>query len=124
MAMNLRRRARRGMAQDDFRTRIDESTPARPAVTLEIGEVVLRGIDVRDGNMLAETLERELVSVLGAGDLAQALRTGSRARVDGGTIFVEAGSGAPTIGREIAQAVQRSLVEPMPSLGAAKGSKR
>ena len=124
MAMNLRRRARRGMAQDDFRTRIDESTPARPAVTLEIGEVVLRGIDVRDGNMLAETLERELVSVLGAGELAQELRAGARARVDGGTIFVEASSGAPTIGREIAQAVQRSLVEPMPSLGAAKGSKR
>lgn len=124
MAMNLRRRARRGMAQDDFRASIDEPAPARPAVTLEIGEVVLRGIDVRDGNMLAGTLERELVSVLGAGELAQALRAGARARVDGGTIFLKASSGAPAIGREIAQAVQRSLVEPMPSLGATKISKR
>lgn len=124
MAMNLRRRARRGMAQDDFRARIDEPAPARPAVTLEIGEVVLRGIDVRDGNMLAGALERELVSVLGDGELAQALRAGERARVDGGAIFVEASSGAPAIGREIAQAVHRSLVEPMPSLGATKSSKR
>jgi hypothetical protein len=124
MAMNLRRRARRGMAQDDFRARIDEPTPARPAVKLEIGEVVLRGIDVRDGNVIAGTLERELVSVLVAGELAQALRAGERARVDGGTIFLEASSGAPAIGREIARAVQRSLVEPTPSLGAANSPKR
>jgi hypothetical protein len=124
MAMNLRRRARRSMAQDDFRARIDEPTPARPAVTLEIGEGVLRGIEVRDGNMLAGTLERELVSVLVAGELAQALRAGERARVDGGTIFLEASGGAPAIGREIAQAVRRSLVEPAPSLGAGNSSKR
>jgi hypothetical protein len=124
MAMNRRRRARRGMAQDDFRARIDEPTPARAAVTLEIGEVVLRGIDVRDGNVLAGTLERELVSVLVGGELAQALRTGERPRVDGGTIFLEASSGAPAIGRKIAQAVQRSLVEPTPGLGAANSSKR
>ena len=124
MAMNRRRRARRAMTKSDHRVRIDNSMSARPAVTLDIGEVVLRGIDVGDRNALAAALERELTLVLGDGEMSRTLRAGARDRVDGGVIPLEANQSAPAIGRQIAQAVQRSLIEPMPSSDGAKISKR
>ena len=124
MAMNLRRRARQARVKSDYRARIDDSMPARPAVMLEIGEVVLRGIDVGDRNALAGALERELASALGDGEMIRMLGAGTRERIDGGTISLEDNRGAPALGCQIAQAVQRSLIEPMPSAGGLKSSKR
>jgi hypothetical protein len=124
MAMNLRRRARQAMAQGDFRSAVSEQTSALTPIHLEIGELVLRGIEVGDRNSLAETLERELALSLGEGEMTRTLRSGARERVDGGVIPLPANQSAPAIGRQIAQAVCRSLVEPMPNAGGTHSSKR
>ena len=121
MAMKRRQRARRVVAEDAPGTRIDDAISARPAITIEIGEVVLRGIDVGDRGALAAALERELTSVLGDGETTRIFRAGTRARIDGGTISFEGNRSAPALGRQIAQAVQRSLIES--SARAAKVSK-
>jgi hypothetical protein len=123
MAMNRRQRERRTAADNASGARIDDATAARPAITLDIGEVVLRGIDPGDRNALAAVLERELVSVLGDGGMPRTLRAGGRDRVDGGVISLKADENAPAIGRQIAHAVQRSLIEPMRGKDGAKISR-
>jgi hypothetical protein len=123
MAMNRRQRARRVAVPRDSAMRIDDGNLARPFVTLEIDELTLRGIDVSDRRLLAEALERELVLALGARETLETLRSGARERVDGGVISIEANHGAPTIGRQIAQAVRRSLSEPMGGKDGAKISR-
>jgi hypothetical protein len=124
MAMNRRQRARRAMVEGDYRLVIGQQTPERAPIHLEIGELVLRGIEVGDRNSLAETLERELALSLGEGEMTRTLRSGARERVGGGVIPLPANQSAPAIGRQIAQAVCRSLVEPMPNAGGAHSSKR
>jgi hypothetical protein len=110
------------MVEGDYRLVIGQQTPERAPIHLEIGELVLRGIEVRDRSTLAETLERELT--LSLGEMTRTLRSGARERVDGGVISLEANRSASTIGRQIAQAVQRSLIEPISSSDGAKISKR
>lgn len=124
MAMNRRQRARRAVTGNAAGAWIDDATAARSAITLDIGEVMLRGIDVSDRNLLAEALERELVLALGARETIETLRSGAHERVNGGVISLEANHSAPAIGRQIAQAVQRSLIASTPSVGELKISKR
>jgi hypothetical protein len=124
MAMKRRQRARTGAAGGAAGTPAGARSPARPTITLEIGEVVLRGIGVGDRHALAAALERELAAALGAGDAMQTLRPSARERVDGGVISLEANHSAPTIGRQIAQVVRRSLIASTPSVGELKISKR
>ena len=120
MAMNRRQRARRAAAEHASGTRMSDRISARRAITLEIGEVVLCGIDANDRGALAAALEHELVLALG-GETLRALRAGSRDRVDGGTISLDMNRGILPLGRQIAQAVERSLIEPTPE---GKSSKR
>jgi hypothetical protein len=114
--MSRRERARRAVSEHDFARPMDRSFAARPAITLEIGEVVLRGIDVGDRHALAAGLERELAVALGAGEMMRTLRSGAHERVDGGMISLEGNPSAPSIGRQIAQVVQRSLIASTPSV--------
>jgi hypothetical protein len=124
MAMNRRQRARRAVAENPSGARIDDAPAARSSITLDIGEVILRGIDAGDRNLLAEALERELVLALGARETIETLRSGAHERVNGGVISLEANHSAPAIGRQIAQVVQRSLIASTPSVGELKISKR
>jgi len=124
MAMNERRRARLATAERDCRVRIDNAMAVRPAVALDIGEIVLRGIDVSDHYALAGALKGALASALGEWEMTRRLRSGAREWADGGTISLDANRGVSAIGRQIAQAVQRSLIQPAPSAGGAKISKR
>jgi hypothetical protein len=114
MAMNERRRTRTAASQNSSHARIDDAIAARPALKIEIDEVVLRGINVGGRSALAAALERELTSMLSDGETTRTLRSNARERIDGGTIFLEANRDVPGLGREIAQAVQRSLIELMP----------
>jgi hypothetical protein len=123
MAMNRRQRARMGAVGGAAGTHAGAPLPARPAITLEIGEVVLRGIDIGDRKAFAAALERELTVLLGEGRMPRMLPAGARHRVDGGVISLAANHGAPAVGREVARVVQRSLAGPLPDAGEAKISK-
>jgi hypothetical protein len=123
MAMNRRQRARQSATKHDASVRTGNASALRPEIRLEIGEVVLRGIDIRDRNGLAVALERELAGVLGEANVMGALQGGARDRVDGGVISLEASQSSPAMGGQIAHAVQRSLVGPLAGAAEAKIAK-
>ena len=110
MAMNRRQRARASAAVTAANRLGREPLPSHSAITLDIGGVVLHGIDIQDRNGLAAALEGELAAVLAEADVTPALHGGGRDRVDGGVISLEENHSSPAVGRQIAHAVQRSLI--------------
>ena len=81
-------------------------------VNLHIERLVLDGLPVeqRQGPHLQATIERELIRLLADGNSLAGVSTGGAvASIDAGSIDTKAGTGAASLGKQIAAAVHGGL---------------
>lgn len=79
-------------------------------IELQIDELVLDGIDIRDQHRLGPALQNELQRLFTEqGIPASMQQRGSVPRLDGGAVNVTANAGADVIGTQIAQRVYGGL---------------
>jgi len=89
---------------------IDRNTATPANIELHIEELVLDGFAARDRYLIAEAIERELTRLFTEQSLTLASAEPiAMAQLDGGSINVRPGTGAETIGAQLAQAIHGGL---------------
>lgn len=101
-------------AQSPNERRAPTTAATAPAVHIQIGELVLHGLDhVRSAGArydLGAAVERELARLLAEQGIPPGLnQAGIVARLSGGSFAVAPGSPPDTLGAQIAEAVYRGL---------------
>ncbi len=82
----------------------------RPVIELHIEELVLHGFRPHDRHAIGDALELELTVLLSRPATLAALSDGRELdRLDAGTVQLQAGAGASTIGRQVASAIDGGL---------------
>ena len=87
----------------------DHPAGARHSLRVHIEELVLHGFAPGDRRGIAQAVETELTRLLGSGGARWAQSPPALERINGGAFKVELGSKPQATGKQVAQAVYRSL---------------